>query len=108
MLVLTRFFANCYPMRKNRSAIILTDRPAVYHCTNRCVRQAFLLNPDSQTHEEFLVRKQWLRTKAQSLSAAFTSEVFSFSLMDNHYHIILEMDPVNPAEWSRTEVAERW
>jgi putative transposase len=64
-----------------------------YHCVSRCVRKAFLLGEGDQN------RKEWLEDRLEELSEIFAVAVGGFSVMDNHLHVLLRLDP---------EVAHRW
>ena len=64
--------------------------PAVtrwYHCVTRCVRRAFLLS------EGRINRREWIELRLQELSAIFAAAVDGFSVMDNHLHVLLRLDP---------------
>ena len=73
-----------------------------YHCVTRCVRRAFLLG------EGFLDRKQWVEDRLQELAQIFAVGVGGFSVMDNHLHLLLRLDPEVAANWSDDEVVRRW
>ncbi len=73
-----------------------------YHCVTRCVRRAFLLG------EGLLDRKQWVEDRIEELAQIFAVGVGGFSVMDNHLHLLLRLDPDVAAGWSDEEVARRW
>ena len=58
-----------------------------YHCVTRCVRRAFLLGegPDD--------RKEWIENRLQELAEIFAVAVGGFSVMDNHLHVLVRLDP---------------
>ena len=72
-----------------------------YHCMTRCVRRAFLLG------EGLLDRKQWFEDGLEELAHIFAVGVGGFSVMDNHVHLLLRLDPEVAAGWSDEEVARR-
>ena len=79
--------------------------PAVtrwYHCVTRCVRRAFLLG------EGPLDRKEWIERRLQELAEIFALSVGGFSVMDNHLHVLVRLDPDTAAGWSDEEVVRRW
>ena len=79
--------------------------PAVtrwYHCTTRCVRRAFLLG------EGLLDRKQWLEHRLEELARIFSVSLAGFTVMDNHLHLLVRLDPEAAATWSDEEVVRRW
>ena len=38
----------------------------------------------------------------------FSVDIYAYAVMDNHYHMVLYLDPLAPQNWSKKEVAERW
>jgi Transposase IS200 like len=79
--------------------------PAVtrwYHCVTRCVRRAFLLG------EGLNDRKQWIDKRIEELAQIFSIAVGGFSVMDNHLHMLVRLDPEVAAGWSDEEVVRRW
>ena len=73
-----------------------------YHCVTRCVRRAFLLG-DGQDD-----RKAWVEQHLQELARIFAVAVGGFSVMDNHLHLLLRIDPDTAKDWSDEEVVRRW
>ncbi len=73
-----------------------------YHCISRCVRRAFLCG------EGFEHRKQWIEDRLQLLAENFAISVCGFSVMDNHLHVLVRLDPAVPTTWSEEEVVKRW
>jgi REP element-mobilizing transposase RayT len=73
-----------------------------YHCVTRCVRRAYLLG--DQEHN----RKEWIENRLEVLSRCFAVAVAGFSVMNNHLHVLLRLDPEVAAGWSDEEVVRRW
>ena len=73
-----------------------------YHCISRCVRQAFLCG------KGFEDRKQWIEDRLELLTQHFAVSVASFSVMDNHMHVLCRLDPEEAKAWSAAEVLRRW
>ena len=73
-----------------------------YHCITRCVRRAFLLGEGPQN------RKKWIEERLQELAHIFAVSVGGFSVMDNHLHLLLRLDPEASDVWSDEEVVRRW
>jgi hypothetical protein len=73
-----------------------------YHCISRCVRGASLLGDGS------FDRKEWLETRIEELAQVFALGVGGFSVMDNHLHLLLRLDPDVAAGWSDDDVVRRW
>jgi len=79
--------------------------PAVtrwYHCITRCVRRAFLLGEGTND------RKLWIETRLRELAEIFSVAVGGFSVLDNHLHVLLRLDPDVAQAWSDEEVVRRW
>jgi hypothetical protein len=73
-----------------------------YHCVSRCVRKAFLLGEGDHN------RKEWLENRLEELADIFAVTVGGFSVMDNHLHVLLRIDPEVAEAWSDLEVVQRW
>jgi hypothetical protein len=73
-----------------------------YHCMSRCVRGASLLGNESSD------RKAWLEKRIEELAQIFAIGVGGFSVMDNHLHLLLRLDPDVAKGWSDEEVVRRW
>ena len=91
-----------------RSKYVREGQEGVYHCFSRCVRRAFLYGFDTLTLRDFSHRKAWILERMRVLAALFAIEVCAYSIMENHYHIILRTRPDLVALWSDREVATRW
>ncbi len=73
-----------------------------YHCVTRCVRRAFLLGEGDHN------RKEWLEKRLEELAGLFAVSVGGFSVMNNHLHLLLRLDPEVAHAWSDDEVVRRW
>ena len=73
-----------------------------YHCVTRCVRRAFLLGEGDHN------RKEWLENRLEELAEIFAVAVGGFSVMNNHLHLLLRLDPEVAQAWSDEEVVRRW
>jgi hypothetical protein len=79
--------------------------PAVtrwYHCVTRCVRRAFLLGEGPTD------RKVWIETRLKELAEIFSVAVGGFSVLDNHLHLLVRLDPEVARGWSDEDVVRRW
>ena len=72
-----------------------------YHCVTRCVRRAFLLGEGEYD-------ESGSTTGCTSLREIFSISVAGFSVMDNHLHVLVRLDPAVAAGWSDEEVVRRW
>ena len=73
-----------------------------YHCVTRCVRRAYLLGDEEHN------RKEWIESRLEELANCFAVAVGGFSVMNNHLHVLLRLDPEVAAGWSDEEVVRRW
>jgi hypothetical protein len=80
----------------------------IYHCTNRCVRQAFLCGRDPLTGRSFDHRREWIQQRLEQLAAIFALDHLNFAVMGNHLHVLLRNRPDIRDQWSDEEVARRW
>jgi len=74
----------------------------LYHCTSRCVRRAMLCGPGYEH------RKIWIEGRLEELVAIFSIDVCGYSVMDNHLHVVVRLDPERVKTWDNLEVARRW
>ena len=91
-----------------RRNIVDRETPGFYHCTNRCVRRTFLCGIDELTGKDYSHRKSWIESRMIELCDIFSVEIYAYAVMDNHYHIVLYVDPLLPEKWSKEDIAERW
>jgi hypothetical protein len=73
-----------------------------YHCITRCVRRAFLLG------EGPISGKEWIEVRLRELADIFAVSVGGFSVLDNHLHLLLRLDPDVAKAWSDDDVVRRW
>ena len=70
-----------------RSRLVDPSVTRWYHCMTRCMRGADLL---AKVPED---RKAWIEQRLQELAQIFAVGVGGFSVMDNHLHVLLRLDP---------------
>jgi REP element-mobilizing transposase RayT len=89
-----------------RSQLVDVSISRWYHCISRVVRRAWLLGEgaDSATGD----RKLWIERRLQELDAIFAVSLGGFSVMDNHLHLLLRLDPDVAKKWTNKEVIDRW
>ncbi|MEW8509130.1 MAG: transposase [Candidatus Thiodiazotropha sp.] len=95
-------------MPKPRKALVLLEETPYYHCVSRCVRRAFLCGEDSHTGKSYEHRRQWIVDRMKQLTDVFAIDICAYSVMSNHYHVILHVDIKRATEWSEQEVITRW
>jgi hypothetical protein len=83
--------------------------PAVTRCyrrITRCVRRAFLLR-EGPNDRNTCDRKTWIDQRLQELAQIFAIAVGGFSVLDNHLHLLVRLDPDVASGWSDEEVVRR-
>ena len=85
-----------------RRLLIDPQRPGWIHCISRCVRRAFLAG------DGFAHRKEWVEERLRQLAGVFAVDVAAYAVMSNHVHVVVRFAPEAAAQWSASEVAERW
>ncbi len=83
-----------------RNRIFDRTKPVTCHCVSRCVRRDALLAPEP--------RKRALRDRLAQLVCLFAIDVLEWSLLDNHFHVVVSTHPDLASLWSDEEVARRW
>jgi hypothetical protein len=73
-----------------------------YHCITRCVRRAFLLGEGPTD------RKVWIESRLRELAEIFGVSVGGFSVLDNHLHVLVRLDPEVVQGWTAEDVVRRW
>ena len=91
--------------RKN--IISLADTP-YYHCMSRCVRRAFLCGVDHYSGNDYEHRRAWLEDKLHHTASVFAIRLCAYAVMNNHYHVVLNVRSDLALAWSDKEVVERW
>lgn len=91
-------------MQYSRSHLINPSSGA-YHVCSRCVRKSFLFGIDAQTGKDFSHRRKWIEQRITELSQLFTISVYAYTIMSNHYHLVLN---VEHEDLSDEVVTDRW
>ena len=77
-----------------------------YHLVSRCVRRAFLCGVDGG--RDYSHRRAWLVERMRQIAPSFAVDVYAYSVLSNHFHLVLRHDPLAGRGWSDDEVARRW
>ncbi len=89
-------------MTTARQHLVDSSVTPFYHCISRCVRRAFLCGKGAEH------RKKWIEDRLRELSEIFSIGVCGYAVMDNHLHVVLQLNDRVAAGWSDEEVARRW
>jgi REP element-mobilizing transposase RayT len=95
-------------MTRARNQLISLETTPYYHCISRCVRRAFLCGEDSLTGRNYEHRKAWVLDRLRELCEVFGIDICAYAVMSNHYHLVLRVDRDKGAEWTNSQVIERW
>ena len=94
--------------RMPRNEVFSPDEVAIVHVVNRVVRRCFLLGDDPVTGKNYDHRKEWIEGLFRHFAACFGIDLLVYSIMSNHFHVVLRSRPDVVATWTDTEVARRW
>jgi len=89
-----------------RKQLISIDDTPYYHIISRCVRRSFLCGFDRLTKTSFEHRRQWIVDRIKYLASVFNIDVCSYSVMSNHYHLVLKVNETK--DWSIHQVLINW
>ena len=57
---------------------------------------------------QLINRKYWIEQRLEELAGTFAVSVGGFSVMDNHLHVLVRLDPDLAQAWSDEEAVKRW
>ncbi|MBL7203383.1 MAG: hypothetical protein ISS63_03485 [Desulfobacteraceae bacterium] len=77
--------------------LIVKEEPAVYHVMSRAALDGYVMGD---------VEKEVLLNLIIRLSKVYFAEVLGFSLMGNHFHLLVRMHP--GADYSKEEIRQRF
>ena len=77
-----------------------------YHLVSRCVRRAFLCGVDGG--RDYAHRRAWLVERMRQIAPSFAVDVYAYSVLSNHFHLVVRHDPLAGRGWTDDEVARRW
>ena len=80
----------------------------IVHTISRCVRRAFLCGQDPVLGKSYEHRRQWIAERLEFLASIFAIDCLTFTIMSNHFHLVLRSRPDIVRGWSDEQVARRW
>ena len=89
-------------MTMARKSLVDSSVTSFYHCISRCVRRAFLCGEGCEH------RKQWVEDRLRELAGIFAIDVCAYAVLDNHLHVVLQLNDQVAKEWSDEDVVRRW
>jgi hypothetical protein len=63
---------------------------------------------DYITGQSYEHRREWVEKRIRQLASIFTIDVAAYSVLSNHYHIVVRVDRERVADLSTYEVIYRW
>ena len=94
--------------RMSRAEVFDPSEVAICHVFARVVRRCFLLGNDPVTGKNYDHRKVWIEQQLQRLAGNLSIDLLCFSILSNHFHLILRSRPDVVESWDDREVARRW
>ena len=95
-------------MPRARHTQIAVESTPYYHCVSRCVRRAFLCGRDESTGKDYEHRREWIEEEILRLAEIFALDVAAYSVMSNHFHIVLYINTAQCESWTDKQVIDRW
>jgi REP element-mobilizing transposase RayT len=104
----TFIFFTILNMTTPRSQLISLDVTPYYHCVSRCVRRSFLCGEDKVSGRSYEHRRQWLENRILKLADIYCVDICAYSVMSNHYHLVVHINRPKAESLTSKEVIERW
>ena len=95
-------------MTQPRSQLVSIDDTPFYNITSRCVRRSFLCGFDKFNGKSYEHRRDWIEQRIRLLSSIFAIEICAYSVMHNHLHLVIKLNPTEATQWNADEVLRRW
>ena len=95
-------------MTTARSRTVADDPNALYHCSSRCVRRAYLCGFDNVSGKDYSHRKDWIRDRIKFLRGIFCIDIATYAVMCTHLHLFIRVLKEMLSKLSDEEVARRW
>ena len=95
-------------MATPRHLLVDPENECDYHLVSRCVRRAFLCGVDDYDGRDYSHRRRWLVERMRQLAPCFAVDIYAYTVLSNHFHLVLRHDPLAHRGWSDEEVAWRW
>ena len=74
------------------------EKPVIYHCISRVVDRRFVLGDQEREHFRMFMRMQ------ENFSGC---RILSYCIMSNHFHLLIEVPPLNPGDLTDEELLKR-
>ena len=94
--------------RTLRGDLFSPDETAIVHVVNRTTRRCLLFGNDTLSGKNYDHRKVWFENRLRLLASTYGIDLLCYTIMSNHFHLILRSRPAVVSTWDDTEVARRW
>ena len=74
----------------------------------QALRRAFLCGVDHYSGQSYEHRRQWVVDRIRLLSSIFAIDVCAYSVMSNHYHLLLKVCPEQLEDLCEDDIMDRW
>ncbi len=91
-----------------RNHQLFISEPTYFHLVSRCVRRAYLCGKDKHSGKRFDHRKRWLEKRIFELSEIFFVDLYAYTIMSNHYHLVVQTRPDEMMLASDERIATLW
>ena len=95
-------------MRKARCEVIDPSEVNVVHVCSRTVRRCFLFGDDPLTGRNYDHRKVWIEDRLEHFAAQFGIDLLAYSVLSNHFHLVLRNRPDVVATWQTESSIFAW
>ena len=79
-----------------------------YQVIGRCAQRAYLCGVDASTGKDYEHRRLWVIERLELLCSVFAVELCSYTIMSNHYDLVIRLAPGTAEHWTQEEVLARW
>ena len=93
--------------RVTRSRLAPVDEVGIYHCYDKTIDDHTLCGIDPKTQVDYSSRRIWITELLQLIASSMMIEIFRFSLMRNHFHLLVRTRPDLSRQLSDQEVVTR-
>ncbi|WP_182869564.1 hypothetical protein [Stieleria mannarensis] len=94
--------------RSNRSETVDPSDVQIFHAVSRTNRAWWFFGKDPISGEDLGYRKAWIEELLVRFAGSFGIDLLSFSILSNHFHLMLRSRPEVVSTWDDNEVARRW
>ncbi|MCY3838006.1 MAG: hypothetical protein OXH09_05055, partial [Gammaproteobacteria bacterium] len=63
---------------------------------------------DDHDGRDYSHRRAWLVERMRQLAPCFAVDIYAYTVLSNHFHVVLRHDPLAHCDWSDEVVAWRW